>query len=78
MFIIHKNYFEIYDCLRAFSQYTVACELDMITQYLQQILGYHVEFKVRLVSKPLVRVVLSNFLNYSDFASDRSLRLQIV
>ncbi len=33
----------------------------MITQYLQQILGYHVEFKVRLVSKPLVRVVLSTF-----------------
>ncbi len=29
----------------------------MTTQYLQQILGYLVEFKVRLDSKPLVRVV---------------------
>ena len=37
----------------------------MITQYLHQILGYHVEFKVRLVSKPLVHVVLSNLCKYS-------------
>ncbi len=45
-------------------QYTVACEHDMITQYLQQILGYRVEFKVRLISKPFIRAVLSNFWKY--------------
>lgn len=40
----------------------------MIAQYLQQILGYHAEFKVCLVSKPLVRVVVSNFceLSFAD------------
>ena len=32
-----------------------ACEVDIMTQYLQQIMGYYVEFKVYLVSKPLVR-----------------------
>ena len=37
----------------------------MITQYLQQILGYHVEFKVCLVSKLLAREVLSNFCKLS-------------
>ena len=38
---------------RAYCQYTIiAFEVNMITQYLQQILGYHVEFKVCLVSKP--------------------------
>ena len=31
------------------------------TQYVQQMLGYHLEFKVYLVSKPLVRVVFSKF-----------------
>ena len=31
---------------RVFSQYTIACEVDMITEYLQQqLLGYHVQFK---------------------------------
>ena len=33
-------------CWREFSQYTYAYEVDMITLHLQQILGYHVEFKV--------------------------------
>ena len=34
----------------------------MITQYLQKILGYHVEFKVYHVEfKPVVHVVFSNF-----------------
>ena len=32
----------------------------MMTQYLQQILGYYVESKVYLVSKPLVREMFSN------------------
>ena len=31
------------------------------TQYVQQMLGYHLEFKVYLVSKPLVRVVFLKF-----------------
>ena len=33
----------------------------MITQCLQQILPYHVQFKFCLVSKSLVREVFSNF-----------------
>ena len=49
------------DWSRAYSQYTIACEVDMITQCLKQTLGYHVQFKVCLVSKPLVRAVFSNF-----------------
>ena len=34
--------------------------LIMITQYLQRILGYHVEFKVCLVSKPIICQTLAN------------------
>ena len=52
--IIHKTYYEISDWLRPSSQYTRACEVDMINQYLLLILGYYVVFKVLLVSKPLV------------------------
>ena len=40
----------------SYSQYVIACEVDIITQYLQQILGYHVEFKVSHF-KPLVSAV---------------------
>ena len=36
---------------RAYSQYTLACEVDMITQCLQRMLSHQVEFKVCLVSK---------------------------
>ena len=59
--VIHKTYYKNSDLSRAFSQYIMVCEVDMITQYLQKILGYHVEFKVCLVSKPVVHVVFSNF-----------------
>ena len=38
-----------------------ACEVDIMTQYLQQMMGYYVESKVYLVSKPLVREMFSNF-----------------
>ena len=48
------------DWLRAYSQSTIACKVDMITQYVPQILGYQVEFIVCLVSKPLVCVLFSN------------------
>ena len=34
------------DWSRVYSQYTMACEVDMITQCLQQILGYYFKFKV--------------------------------
>ena len=36
---------------RAYSQYTLACEVDMITQCLKRMLSHQVEFKVCLVSK---------------------------
>ena len=45
-----KNY-----TLTTISTEQKACEVDIMTQYLQQIMGYYVEFKVYLVSKPLVR-----------------------
>ena len=41
------------------SKYSITCEVDMITQYLQQILGYNFELKVCLVSKLLIHVVFS-------------------
>ena len=59
--VIHQSNYENSDWLREFSHYTQACEVDGITQYLQQILGYYVEFKVFLVSMPLVREIFSNF-----------------
>ena len=37
-------------------EHVVACEIDMTTHN-----AYHVEFRVCLVSNPLVRVVFSNF-----------------
>ena len=56
------------DWSRAYSQYNIACEVDTITQHLQQILGVTIEF-VCLVSKPLVHVMFQNFANsVSSFA----------
>lgn len=49
--------------------YTITCEVDVLTQYLQQISSYHVEFKVYLVSKPLVHVVFSNFCKLKDISN---------
>ena len=46
----------------------------MVAQCLQQILGYHVEFKLFLVCEPLVYVVFSNFCK----AREKCLLLQIV
>ena len=71
--VIHKTYYKNSDLSRAFSQCIMVCEVDMITQYLQKILGNHVEFKVCLVSKPVVHVVFSNFLK-----SERYLLMQTV
>ena len=51
--IIHKTYYKNSDWARAYSQETMAGEVNMVSQYLQQILGYHVEFKVYSISKPL-------------------------
>ena len=39
------------------------------TQYVQQMLGYYLEFKVYLVSKPLVRVVFSKFCRLREVFS---------
>ena len=36
--IIHQTHYEKSDWSRAFNQFTIACELDMIMQYLLQIL----------------------------------------
>ena len=65
--VIHKTYYKNSDLSRAFSQCIMVCEVDIITQYLQKILGYHVEFKVCLVSK------LQTFAN-----SERYLLMQTV
>ena len=41
----------------------MACEVDIIWQYLQQICIHHIEFKVCLVSYPFVHAVFSTFAN---------------
>ena len=71
--VIHQSNYENSDWLREFSQYTQACEVDGITQYLQQILGYYVEFKVFLVSMPLVREVFSNFCKLREKCLSRQI-----
>lgn len=38
-----------------------AHEFNVITQYLQQILGCHVRLKFCLVSQPLIHVLFKNF-----------------
>ena len=60
--------------VKSIQSITVAVEVDMITQYLQQILGYHVKFKVCQVSKPLICVVFANFC----ILIEKHLLLQIV
>lgn len=49
---------ENWDCFRALSQYAITWEVKMITQYLLQILVYHVEFKVYLVFNPPCSCIL--------------------
>ena len=39
MIIIQQTYFKNSDKSRAYAEYTIACAVDMITQYLQQILN---------------------------------------
>ncbi len=63
--IIHYHWLLLYiritlkrDWSRAFSQYTVTCELDMITQYLQQILGF-IFFQEGTVTNPAIWLVIS-------------------
>ena len=52
--IIHQTHYEKSDWLRAFNQFTIACELDMINAIsAADIAFYHVEFNVRPVTKPL-------------------------
>ena len=45
--IIHQTHYEKSDWSKAFNQFTIACELDMINVI------YHVKFNVCLVTKPL-------------------------
>ena len=49
--IIHHTHCEKSDWSRAFNQFTIACELDMINAISACI--YHVMFNVCLVTKPL-------------------------
>jgi len=49
--IIHQTHYEKSDLSRAFNQFTIACELDMINA----ISAYCVKFNVCLVIKPLVK-----------------------
>ena len=71
--IIHNTNYEKSDWSKAHSQHTIACEADMKTQYLQQIVGSHVKFKICLVSKPWSMHYSQTFAN-----SERCLLLQIV
>ena len=71
--IIHNTNYEKSDWSKAHSQHTLASEADMKTQYLQQIVGSHVKFKICLVSKPWSMHCSQTFAN-----SERCLLLQIV
>ena len=53
--IIHETHYEKSDWSRAFNQFTIACELDMINviSAADITLFYHVKFNVYLVTKPL-------------------------
>ena len=47
--IVHQTHYEKYDWSRAFNQFTIACELDMINV----ISAADITFNVCLVTKPL-------------------------
>ena len=49
-FIIHQTHYEKSDWSRAFNQFTIACELDMINVISAAV----ITFNVCLVTKPLV------------------------
>ena len=51
--IIHQTHYEKSDWSRAFNQFTIACELDMINAISAADIAYHVKFNVCLVTKPL-------------------------
>ena len=52
--IIHQTHYEKSDWSRAFNQFTIVCELDMITAIsAADNWIYHVNFNVCLVTKPL-------------------------
>jgi len=53
--IIHQTHYEKSDWSRAFNQFTIACELDMINVISAADITfiYHVKFNVCLVTKPL-------------------------
>ena len=61
--LICQTYYGKSDQLGVFTQDTMACEVDIIWQYLQQICIHHIEFKVCLVSYPFVHAVFSTFAN---------------
>ena len=51
---MHQTRHEKSDWSRAFNQFTIACELDMINAIsVADIAFYHVKFNVCLVTKPL-------------------------
>lgn len=54
---------------RPYSQYTIACEVDMISQSLRQKLGYHVEFKVSSFQAPQTYGVFKIFQTQREVSS---------
>ena len=62
LIIIRKTYYEKAGWSRAFNQYTVVCEVDMIKCNIWSLYciyqGYHLEVNVCVVTKALVRLVL--------------------
>ena len=57
--IIHQTHYEKSDWSRAFNQFTIACELDIINAISAV---YHVKFKVCLVTK-------HDIMNYQNLVS---------
>ena len=67
--IIHNTNYEKSDWSKAHIQHTLASEADMKTQYLQQIVGSHVEFKICLVFKPWSMHCSQNFCKLREVYS---------
>ena len=63
--IIQQTHYEKSDWSRAFNQFTIACEVDMICNICCRYCIYHVKFNVCLVTKPLGVFSETKWLNAS-------------
>ena len=59
LIIINQTYYENSDWSRVSSQYTIECEVDMITQYLQRLIIMGVLFK-RLFKICIIKKLLNS------------------